>query len=155
MTAGSCSIHFSYSFVCFVVQWHIKFFELFNAKYILLEKEWWYILAYSWEDNGVHTFPKGICPNVNVIAQLEFELRYYDSAGRSFNHYTTSTHSFLYKRLVFNTITWPVFAFHLLSKIQNWKCLLKRHIKRNLYPNNVWSLRNFFYQNVKYTGFQD
>ena len=29
---------------------------------------------------GVHTFPKGICPKVNVIARLEFELAYYDSA---------------------------------------------------------------------------
>ena len=29
---------------------------------------------------GVHTFPKGICPKVNVIARLEYELAYYDSA---------------------------------------------------------------------------
>ena len=26
-----------------------------------------------------HTFPNGICPKANVIAQLEFELAYYDS----------------------------------------------------------------------------
>ena len=25
-------------------------------------------LTHSWEDKGVHTFPKGICPKVNVIA---------------------------------------------------------------------------------------
>ena len=27
-----------------------------------------------WEDKGVHTFPKGTCPEVNVRARLEFEL---------------------------------------------------------------------------------
>ena len=39
----------------------------------------------------VHTFPKGICPKVNVIARLEYELAYYDSAVHRFNHYTTRT----------------------------------------------------------------
>ena len=43
----------------------------------------------SWEDKGVHTFPKGICPKVNVIARLEYELAYYDSAVHRFDHYTT------------------------------------------------------------------
>ena len=43
------------------------------------------------EDKGVHTFPKGICPKVNVIARLEYELAYYDSAVHRFNHYTTRT----------------------------------------------------------------
>ena len=41
--------------------------------------------------NGIHTFPKGICPKVNVIARLEFELAYYDFAVHRFNHYTTRT----------------------------------------------------------------
>ena len=27
-------------------------------------------------DKGVHAFPKGICPKMNVIAQLKFELAY-------------------------------------------------------------------------------
>ena len=39
----------------------------------------------------VRTFSKGICPNVNVIARLEYELTYYDSAVHHFNHYTTRT----------------------------------------------------------------
>ena len=47
---------------------------LFNAKAILLEEQKWYYLTHSWEDNRVHTFPKGICPKVNVIARLEYEL---------------------------------------------------------------------------------
>ena len=48
-------------------------------------------LTHSWEDKGVHTFPKGICPKVNVIARLEFELAYYDSAVYRFDHYTPRT----------------------------------------------------------------
>ena len=43
------------------------------------------------EDKRVHTFPNGICLKVNVIASLEFEIAYYDSAGQCFNHYTTRT----------------------------------------------------------------
>ena len=35
---------------------------------ILLEEQLWYYLTHSWEDVGVHTFSKGICPKVNVIA---------------------------------------------------------------------------------------
>ena len=48
-------------------------------------------LTHYWEDKGVHTFPKGICPKVNVIARLEYELAYYDSVVHRFNHYTTRT----------------------------------------------------------------
>ena len=58
-------------------------FRLFNAKAILLE-QYWYYLTYSWEDKGVHTFPKGICSEVNVIARQEYELTYYDSAVQRF-----------------------------------------------------------------------
>ena len=36
------------------------------------------ILTHNWEDKGVHTVSKGICPKVNVIARLEYELTYYD-----------------------------------------------------------------------------
>ena len=64
---------------------------LFNAKAILLEEQQWYYLTHSWEDKRVHTFPKGICPKVIVIARLEYELAYYNSAVHRFNHYTTWT----------------------------------------------------------------
>ena len=43
------------------------------------------------EDKGVHTFPKCICPKVNVIARLGYKLAYYDFAVHRFNHYTTRT----------------------------------------------------------------
>ena len=39
----------------------------------------------------VHTFLKGICPKVNVIAQLEYELAYNDYEVHRFNHFTTRT----------------------------------------------------------------
>ena len=42
-----------------------------------------------WEDKGVHTFPKVILSNVNVIVRLEFELANYDSAVQHLNHYAT------------------------------------------------------------------
>ena len=71
----------------FFVQWHIYLGMLSNAKAILLEEQLWYYLTYSWEDKGVHTFPNSICPKVNVIARLEFELAYYDSAVHRFNLY--------------------------------------------------------------------
>ena len=31
-------------------------------------------LTHSWEDKRVHTFSKGICPKVNLIAGLEYKL---------------------------------------------------------------------------------
>ena len=66
--------------------------EVILAKAILLEEQWWYYLTHSWEDKGVHTFPKGICPKVDVIARLEYKLAYYDSAVHRFNQYITWTH---------------------------------------------------------------
>ena len=76
----------SFLFLCF---WHINCYWLFNAKVTFLEEQLWYYLTHSWEDKRVHTFSKGTCPKVNVIAQLEFELAYYDSVDHRFNHYTT------------------------------------------------------------------
>ena len=40
---------------------------------------------------GGHTFPKGICPRVNVIERMEFELAYNDSTVHDVNHYFTRT----------------------------------------------------------------
>ena len=44
-----------------------------------------------WENKGVHTFSKGVHSKVNIIAQLEFELAYYDSVVQRFNQYTMGT----------------------------------------------------------------
>ena len=46
-------------------------------------------IYYYGEENGVHTFPKGISSKVKVIAWLEFELAYYNSEVSRFNHYAT------------------------------------------------------------------
>ena len=42
-------------------------------------------------DKGLHTFPIGISPKVNVVAGLEFELAYYDVTVQHFSHYHTVT----------------------------------------------------------------
>ena len=62
-----------------------------------MPKPFSYYLNYNLDDKGVHTFPKGICPKVNVIARLEYELAYYDSAVHRFNHYTTRTPPYLFE----------------------------------------------------------
>ena len=41
------------------------------------------------KDRRVRTFPKGICPKVNIIARVEFA--YNDSVVHRFNHYATRT----------------------------------------------------------------
>ena len=64
---------------------------LFNAQSILLEDRQWYYLIHSWDDKEVQAFAEATCPKVNLIARLEFELAYYDSAVQRFNHYTTKT----------------------------------------------------------------
>ena len=65
----------------------MNFLELFKAKSILL----WCYLTHSWEDKGVHAFPKSICPKVNAIAWLVFKLVYFNIAVQLFNHYTMRT----------------------------------------------------------------
>ena len=91
--------------------WHINLCRLFNAKSIPLEEEYWYYLTYSWEDKGVHTFPTGICLNVNVKGRLEYELAYYDSAVQRFNHedtpYLTDCAIYVYQQ--FNKIGYSIF----------------------------------------------
>ena len=82
--------------------------RLFNTEAIVLEEQSWYYLTHSWEDKevGVHTFPKGICLKVTVIARLEYELAYYDSAVHHFNHYTMRTPPWLH--LMVKNIFWRV-----------------------------------------------
>ena len=75
----------------FFVKLHINLCRLFNTKAIVQEERLWCYLTNSWGDKRVHTFPKGVCPIMNVIAWLEYELAYYDSAIHRFNHYTTRT----------------------------------------------------------------
>ena len=69
----------------------IKLFDLFNAKFSFWKQQLWYHLTYSWEDKGIHNFPKNICPKVNVSVRLEFELTHYDFVVQRLNHYTKKT----------------------------------------------------------------
>ena len=59
------------------IKWDINLRALFNTKSNLIgEQQWCYL---------THTFPKGICPKVNVIAQVELKLAHYDSTVQRFN----------------------------------------------------------------------
>ena len=42
-------------------------------------------------DKRLYTFPKGISPQVNVIARLEFELTYYNITVQNINHMAMAT----------------------------------------------------------------
>ena len=70
----------------------LNFVSLFNGVSTLVG----YIMpkpsfSKNWEDKRIHTLPKGICPKMNIIARLEFELAYNDFAIQCFNHYTMSS----------------------------------------------------------------
>ena len=54
---------------------------------------------------GVHNFPKGISPKVNLIAQLDFELTYYNAAVQYISHYTTMAPVIKYFDIIFRTNT--------------------------------------------------
>ena len=54
----------------------------------------WYCLNLNWGNKGIHTFPT--CPKINIIAQLKFELAYYDIAVQHVNHYTMVTFHLLW-----------------------------------------------------------
>ena len=42
-------------------------------------------------DDDDDAFRKSICPKVNLIARLEYEVAYYDFVIHRFNHYTTKS----------------------------------------------------------------
>ena len=66
----------------------------------------------------------GICPKVNVIARLEYELVYYDSAVHRFNHYTTRTHPCLRFSFKVNT-----------AILNNFVCFFSFWISKNLFSD--------------------
>ena len=51
-----------------------------------MEVQYWYYFTNSWADKEVHAFPKGICPKVNVIERLGFELAYDNVPVQHVNH---------------------------------------------------------------------
>ena len=81
---------------------------LFNAKFHIDT-----IQPIGRENKGVHSFPKGNYPKVNVIARMEFELVNSDVALLLLNHSTTGTHflqiysvNFTYRKISFLKISW-------------------------------------------------
>ena len=69
----------------FFILWHINLCGLLKAKAIFVERQYSY---YFRENKRVHAFPKYISLKVNLIAQLEFELAYYDVVVPHINPYT-------------------------------------------------------------------
>ena len=54
----------------------------------LVDKLWWYYLSHTYSDNWLNTFLKSICPKVNVIAGIEFELGFFDVTVLHVSPYT-------------------------------------------------------------------
>ena len=72
-------------------------------------------------DKRVHTFPKSIRPKVNVIAQLEFELTYFEATVQLFSHYTTESSPFSLASL-FNGIS--TFVGYLIQNHPCWRTVV-------------------------------
>ena len=49
------------------------------------------------EDKEVYTFPKGISPKVNIIAQREFKLTQFEASVQHFGHYVIETPPLIYE----------------------------------------------------------
>ena len=45
----------------------------------LVEEQQQYYLTHTWEDKGIHIFPKGISLRENIIIQVKFELSYFET----------------------------------------------------------------------------
>ena len=80
------------SFICPTTKQRYIWFSfrrLFNAKAIHLEKQLWFYSTQTLGDEGVCTFTEIICPKVNTITRLVFELTYYGFTVQHISHYTT------------------------------------------------------------------
>ena len=53
-------------------------------------------------DKEIHTFPKGICPKVNIIVWLKFKLTHLEATVHHFSHYTIEDSSHKYSFILFN-----------------------------------------------------
>ena len=118
--------------------------------------------------DGVPTFTKGICPKVNVIMKLEFELAYYDSVIHCFNHYTTrTTPSFCWLNSLINSsckISMLTTKFMInISNFSSIKCLcdmtdvyfnkLKSINSSYLVMSFVYSFSNSLYLDVAFNQY--
>ena len=74
---------------CFLVWLRINHLELFNAKSYPCRRT--IVVLYNCGDEGVHTFPEGINPKVNVKVRLGFELVCSDIIIQHISHYVTGT----------------------------------------------------------------
>ena len=108
-------------FVWFLFFNDMSTFVPFNAKAILLKQQQWCYLTHSLENKRVHAFLKSICLKVTVIARLEFERTYYDSAVQRFYKYNTRSPTYLmgvqitYFYIAVNKLITDVNHFYLMN----------------------------------------
>ena len=87
-----------------MVEWHIDLHGLCNNENILLEEQqWWYLTHSCGGDKGVKTLGQSFCQKVNVIAQLQFELAYYNSAVQWCNHYNSRTYLSILQKIRYHS----------------------------------------------------
>ena len=64
------------------IKWYIKY----NVKTNLVEERQWYYWNYILRDKGVLTFASSMSLKVSVIARVEFELTYFETAVQPLRH---------------------------------------------------------------------
>ena len=86
-------------------------------------------LTHSWGNTGVHIFPKGICPKVNVIARQEFELAYIAAAVQYFSQPATESTFLLIGCLIdLECMSIPAGLFYTLRLGNRVQCTLYLHL---------------------------
>ena len=118
-------------------------------KAILVEELQRYYLANSREDKGwVHTFPKGICPKVNVIAQMEFEIAYFEV--QHFNHNVSPHNEFFHSFSLSLSLSLSSLPFHLLFNFFLFTRTISRDFNRLILLDS--QLANITTRTHKLTG---
>ena len=90
------------------------------------------------EDKKVHTFLKVICPKVNVIVRLEFELAYYDIEVKDINHYAARTYPHV---ILLHGSTNILIAWYLSIHLSFWR---PTYLSNRLIINICQRPSNFF-----------
>ena len=93
------------------------------------------------EDKGVYTFPKCICPKVNIIARLGYKLAYYNSTVHCFNHYTmrkppTIKMKEAEKNLEWNKDALNIYIYIYIFTVQ-WNICIKKSLLMNTVPQSL------------------
>ena len=86
----------------FFVLWYINLCGLFNTNSILVKGQNWSYITHTLVDKGVYTASKVISLKVNVIARLDFELTYDNTAVQLVIHCATRTYFYFQSVVCWN-----------------------------------------------------